>query len=394
MHRTSPDWERHAARMADATVRPESRWHRPLATTARHLFVPRWWTWTHSEREGRWAYELHDGPSAPEAWMNSAYDRHTTLTTRVGRHHADHATPGTLIPETRPTSSSTLPRLVVEMYRHAVIADDSRTLVTCGSGYGTALACRRLGADRVTSVDVDPYLVQAARERLDAIGHRPRLEVCDVTGELPGSFDRIVSTVSVETIPASWLTALAPGGRLVTTLARTGLVIVADKTADGGATGQVAPEAAAFMSTRHGDDYPPGPDNTVLWTTARTAEGDSVTTGRYPVMRVNDAWDVRSTLELMVPGVEHRMDDSPGGARTAYMLHPDGSWARAAAAGPRDLPTVHQGGPRRLWDELDKIRTWLVIDGDLPVAGAAVTIDPDGTCHLNRSGWTATIGAR
>ncbi|MEU2135237.1 methyltransferase domain-containing protein [Streptomyces sp. NPDC018352] len=145
------------------------------------------------------------------------------------------------------------------MYQHAYLADDSRLLVTCGSGYGTALACRRLGDEHVTSVDVDPYLVHAARDRLAATGHRPHLEVCDVTGELPGVYDRIVSTVSVPAIPVSWLKALTPGGRMVTTLSKTGLLIVADKTADGGATGRVAPEPAGFMSTRQDDDYPPLP---------------------------------------------------------------------------------------------------------------------------------------
>ncbi|WP_346766267.1 hypothetical protein [Streptomyces sp. A1499] len=109
---------------------------------------------------------------------------------------------------------------------------------------------------------------------------------------------------------------------------------------------------------------------------------------------MSSTWDVRSTLELTAPGIEHRMDVAKDGTRTAYMLYPDGSWARATAAGARELPTVHQSGPRRLWDELDRIRTWLVIDGDLPVSGAAVRIDPDGTCHLNRSGWSATISAR
>jgi hypothetical protein len=148
------------------------------------------------------------------------------------------------------------------------------------------------------------------------------------------------------------------------------------------------------MTTRHGDDYPPAPDNTDLWATAQNADGESITTGRYPVMRVSSTWDVRSTLELTAPGIEHRMDVAKDGTRTAYMLHPDGSWARATAAGARELPTVHQSGPRRLWDELDRIRTWLVIDGSLPVSGAAVRIDPDGTCHLNRSGWSATISAR
>ncbi|MFD7338758.1 methyltransferase domain-containing protein [Streptomyces violascens] len=383
------DWKDHAAQMADAAVRPESRWHRPLSVTPRHQFVPRWWTW--GERDGVEGYTLHDGASDPEAWMSTAYDSTHTLITRVGPHHADHAEPGTVIPETWPTSSSTLPQLVVMMYRHACIADDARILVTTGSGYGTALACERLGHRHVTSVDVDPYLVTAARERLAAAGHHPNVEVCDLTGPLPGRYDRIVSTVSVRHVPASWLTALRPGGRLVTTLAGTGLIVVADKTDDGGAVGTVAPESAGFMRTRHGDDYPPAPDDTALWETAQTAEGDSVTTGCYPVMRVSSTWDVRSTLELTVPGIEHRMATREDGTRTAYMLHPDGSWARATASGVRELPTVHQGGPRRLWDELDRIRTWLVIDGDLPVSGAHITITPDGRTTLSRSGWSATL---
>ncbi|MFE6274501.1 methyltransferase domain-containing protein [Streptomyces goshikiensis] len=392
MKSTPTGWERHAVRMADATVRPESRWHRPLATVPRHLFVPRWWS--AGERDGMWAYELRDGASDPDAWMSSAYDKSLSVITRVGPHHADHAAPAAVVPEAWPTSSATLPALVVKMYQHAVLADDSRLLATCGSGYGTALACRRLGDGHVTSVDVDPYLVDAARERLAAAGHRPHLEVCDVTGSLPGVYDRIVSTVSVPAVPASWLKALAPGGRMVTNLSGTGLLIVADKTADGGAIGKVAPEPAGFMSTRHGDDYPPTPGTAGRWATARTADGDSVTTGRYPVMRVNSTWDVRSTLELTVPGIEHRMETATDGSRTAYMLHPDGSWARATAPAAREMPTVHQGGPRRLWDELDRIRTWLVTDGDLPISEAAVRIDPDGACHFSRSGWSATVSAR
>ncbi|MEU3601558.1 methyltransferase domain-containing protein [Streptomyces sp. NPDC006798] len=393
MNPTPPDhgWQDHAALMADRTVRPESRWHGPLATTPRHRFVPRWWAG--DDHDGEWVYRLHDGPGDPGAWMNTAYDPSLSVVTRVGPHHADHAAPGATVAETWPTSSATLPKLVVQMYREAFtvvqmyreafIADDSRLLVTCGSGYGTALACARLGDRQVTSIDIDGHLVEAARERLAQAGHRPEMEVCDLTGALPGDYDRIISTVAVPGIPASWLKALTPGGRLVTTLSGTGLVIVADKTPDGGARGQVAPETAMFMNTRHGDDCPPPhPHTTSLWATARTAEGD-VTTGRYPVMRVTGAWDVRSTLHLIAPGIEHAMDTADNGARTAYMIHEDGSWARARASGKGELPIVHQGGPRRLWDLLDKIRTWLVTDGDLPVVRAAVRI-----AHVERQQMT------
>lgn len=389
------DWEAAAQRLAAGTViRPESRWYQPLATTPRHLFVPRWWTKATSS-DGEAVWKLRDGASDPEAWLRDTY-ADTTLVTRVGNLHADHAEAGQTPARGRAgrsTSSSTLPALVLTMYRAAWITDTSRVLVTCGSGYGTALACARLGEEQVTSVDVDPYLVQVARKRLAEAGHHPRLEVCDLTGDLPeGSYDRIISTVAVPAVPTSWLEALAPDGRLVTTITDTGLVIIADKTSDGGAVGRVAPEAAGFMSARHGEDYDNTfPENPPLWQTAQHADGESITTSRYPLMYVPDTWDVRSTLELLAPGIDHRQHTADDGTRTVYMLHTDGSWARATAAGRRDSPTVHQGGPRRLWDELDRIRTWLVVDGDLPIRGAKVTITPDGTATFSRKGWSSTI---
>lgn len=374
------DWETHARRLAADTVRPESRWRGPLATVPRHVFVPRWW----ANDGGRW--RLRDGAADVDAWMQAAYaDR--TLVTRVGPLHADDAEPDTEITTGYPTSSSTLPGLVVTMYRHAVIDDASDVLVTTGTGYGTALACRRLGDERVTSIDVDPALVGRARERLAAVGLNPHTAVCDITGPLPGEYDRIISTVSVRPVPGTWLTALKPGGRLVTTIARTGLIVTADKTPDGGAVGRIAPDPAGFMAARHGDDYPPGLD--AVHAQARTADGEEVTTGRYPALYVPDAWDVWSMLELTVPGIEHRrMED--GDRRTVWLLHPDGSWARAEGVWT-DPPTVHQSGPRRLWDELERIRHRLNREGGLPVYGARVRIEPDGSVHLKRGAWSATV---
>ncbi|MFE4304868.1 protein-L-isoaspartate(D-aspartate) O-methyltransferase [Streptomyces sp. NPDC056891] len=376
-------WESHARRLADGHLRPESPWWKPVATTPRHLFVPNWW-----ERgtDGRVARR---GPDDPEVWLRAAY-RNQTLVTRIGADHADQVDPGTVVPYGRwPTSSSTLPSLMATMYRHAMLADDSRTLVTTGTGYGTALACSRLGDHLVTSVDVDPYLVEVATDRLAGIGLHPRTAVCDITGTLPGDVDRIVSSVAVRPVPASWLAALRPGGRLVTTITGTAMILVADKTPDGGARGFIASDQATFMRTRHGDDYEAASPSAEVWKAA-DEDGDR-SLSRYPLTYVPDSWAVQATLELEAPGIEHRTEQHEDGGRTVWMAHPDGSWARASTTKARDLPTVHQGGDRRLWDLLTGILDRLIIGGELPVNGARVTITPDGQTTLSRGRWSATL---
>ncbi|MET8411780.1 protein-L-isoaspartate(D-aspartate) O-methyltransferase [Streptomyces sp. NPDC005195] len=329
-------WEQHARRLAGELVRPESRWHEPLATTPRHAFVPRWWV------RGETGRKLRTGESDPEAWMRTVYTD-STLVTRVGPHHADHAASGAVVESGRTTSSSTHPSLVVGMYRHAALGEGSRTVVTTGTGYGTALICRRLGDELVTSLDVDPYLVAAATERLDAVGLHPEVAVADLTKPLPGEYDRIVATVSVRQIPTTWLDALRPNGRMVTTITDTGLILVADKTADGGAEGHIPHDGAAFMRVRSGEDYEDNSPSTDLWEKAH-GDGEELGVSRYPLVYVPDAWDVMSMLELTVPGVEHHRSRD-GDLRTVWLMHRDGSWARATTSGRLILPTVHQGGP-------------------------------------------------
>jgi protein-L-isoaspartate O-methyltransferase len=375
------DWERYAALLADEVTDPVSRWREAVASVPRHELVPRWWS-----PDGAGCWELHDGPSDREAWMRAAYSD-TSLVTRVGPVHADHAEPGDRR-QGMATSSATHPGLVVRMLRHARLADGMDLLdVGTGAGGLTAYASRRLGDRHVTSMDVDPYLTQAAAERLGRIGLHPRFIACDATGSLPGTYDRIIATVSVRPLPASWLAALRPGGRLVTTIANTSLILTAWKSDDGGAVGRIERDWAGFMKARTGADYPPS-----LWerfTATRSQEGEDVTTARYPVLDLENAWELRSMLEITAPGVETYYEER-GRERTAWLLHDDGSWARASATWI-DPPTVHQGGPRRLWDILERIRHRLNAEGGLPLYGCRVTITPDGVCHLARGKWSAVI---
>ena len=376
---TAVDWQPHAARLAAQTTHSVSRWRPIVAAVPRHLFVPNWWEWAEPGEFDSWTFALADRDRA--AWLQAAYaDR--SLVTQVGPLHADHAEPGAKT-RGRPTSSATLPSLLINLYRHAMIGEGMDVLdVGTGSGYGTALLAERLGDRHVTSVDVDSYLTKAAQQRLEQIGLQPDVRVCDATGPLEGEFDRIVATVSVRPVPASWLAVLRPGGRLVTTIADTGLIVTADKTPDGGAAGRIEWDRAGFMATRHGPDYPAPPDLPDGW------DGEE-RSSPYPVVDVVEAWELWSMLSILCPGIRHHYRRD-GDRRQAWMVHPDGSWAHAVSSG--DGPaTVRQGGPRRLWDLLDDLRARWLRDGSLPVYGARVTITPDGATVLRRGRWTATL---
>ncbi len=378
-------WEQHAAWLSGKVTEPGSRWRPVVAAVPRHEFVPRWWA---ADGDGGW--QLRDGPTMPAGdWLGGVY-RDTSLVTQAGPLHADHAAQEDR-PTGRATSSSTAPGLVVTTYRHAMIGDGMDVLdIGTGSGYGTALLARRLGSEHVTSVDIDPYLVKAAGDRLAALGMHPFVTVADATGPLPGTYDRIVSMTSVVPVPASWLAALRPGGRLVTTLAGTGLLVTANRTRDGGAKGQTEFYRAGFMRARTGPDYAPRMLHAIPG--ALDGDGGDLTTGRYPVVNIPWAWELYSMLGVTVPGIEYHFETASDGTRTAWLAHPDGSWARASAAGD-ELPAVRQGGPRRLWDAVDEIRHAWLTDGGLPAYGAAVTISPDGGIRLDKGQWHAEIPA-
>jgi protein-L-isoaspartate O-methyltransferase len=382
------DWTPSARRLAGQVTHATSRWRPIVEAVPRHVFVPRWWSWLREAPGpyGSAVWELKNGLSDRAEWFEAAYaDR--SLVTRVGTAHADDAEPGDR-PTGSPTSSATLPALVVRMFQHARITDGHDVLdVGTGSGYGAALLAERFGDEHVTSVDVDPYLVSAAEERLEGIGRRPTLRTVDATGPLDGSWDRIVATVSVRPVPASWPAALRSGGRLVTTLAGTGLILTADRTPDGGARGRIEWDRAGFMAARSGLDR--SGEVTELIQAAWIAEANPEQSP-FPVVNVMEAWELYSMLGVTVPGLEHDYRETADGGRAAVMVHPDGSWARAT--GSSDGPaTVRQGGPRRLWSVLDDQRARWLRDGSLPVYGARATIDPDGTITLRRGRWSTVI---
>lgn len=382
---TDFDWRTRAEALADKVTADAPPWRAAVADTPRHTLVPRWWT---ANREtGGW--DLHDGAGDPAAWLDAAYSD-ATLVTRAGALHADHAPLGQA-GTGGPTSSSTEPGLVVTMLRHLDVHDSTRVVdVATGSGYSAGLLAHRLGDDAVLSVDIDPYLTEAAAQRLDAVGRHPRIETVDATGPLPAAdYDGLVSMVSVRGVPASWLAALRPGGRLVTTVAFTSLMVVAEMRTDGTAEGGVVADHGHFMAVRHGDDYasrlPEG------YQRARDGDGDSVTTGKRPIPHWWRDWQLSTVYELTTPGVQVRTQTGDDGERLFWLLHRDGSWARARERGDT-VPTVHQAGPRRLWDELEQAEARWICAGRFDPRELRARFTPDGGTLTTPSGaWTVTL---
>jgi protein-L-isoaspartate O-methyltransferase len=375
-------WRHRGQILAAAVTHPLSRWWPVIATIPRHVFVPRWF----EPGDGVWV--VRDGSGHRREWADVAYGDRTAVT-RVGAWHADHVEPGTIV-SGRPTSSATLPSLLLQMYRHAMFGDGLDILdAGTGSGYGACLLAARFG-DRVLSGDVDPYLVEAAASRCRAAGVVVRAEAFDVTGRLREEFDRIIATFSVPHVPASWVSALRSGGRVVLTLTDTGLILVLDKADDGTLRGSTAWDRAGFMAARYHDgggrDGGEGRDGDEGRELALTGAGDT-RWSVLPVVDVAQGWPLWSTFNLENPGVRHDFTDG-GGVRRALMWADDGSWARAESLDGGN-PEITQGGPRRLWDALDAVRERMLAEGDLPCYGARVRVEPDGTTTVwrGRGAW-------
>ncbi|WP_217145619.1 methyltransferase domain-containing protein, partial [Streptomyces sp. AC627_RSS907] len=191
----SESWGDAARALADKVAANALEWHEAVSETPRHLLVPHWWERVPNSPTEEWELVAHAEDS--RARIAAVYGDET-LVTRVGPLHADHAKAEQRAAGS-PTSSSTLPSLIVSMM-HRLNAEPGHQVldVGTGSGYALSLFARRLGDEYVTSVDVDPYLVEAARARLAAFGRIPRIEAIDATGELPEpAYDRIMATVSV-----------------------------------------------------------------------------------------------------------------------------------------------------------------------------------------------------
>jgi protein-L-isoaspartate O-methyltransferase len=130
-----------------------------------------------------------------------------------------------------------------------------------GTGYNAALLCARLGDSNVTTIDIDPELVDSARHRLAAHGYHPHVLAGDgeqgVSSNAP--YDRIIATCAIDSIPPAWIAQTRIGGVILANLrgnlmrGAQARLTVAD---DDAASGPFLPGYGSFMAMRHDPNAP------------------------------------------------------------------------------------------------------------------------------------------
>lgn len=348
-------------------------WRDAVRRVPRHVFLPRFYAWKDTDG-GPTAWVPVSRESAGEdAWLTQVYEN-TTWTTQLDGSDASWEHDGPQLGS--PTSSSTLPGLLVRMLERLDVADgDQLLIVGTGTGYSTALASERLGAGHVVSVDVDPVLADRARARLHHAGYPATVVAGDgLAGYEPRApYDRVIAFCSPTSVPPAWVTQARPGAVIVTTLTGAlggyGLLrlTVGD---DGAAAGRVLPDSASFMPAR--SQANPAPIG--------LKDRMGVTHGVPRPARIDpnvlDDNAFRFTAQLVLPGVM-RFTVAEDETTYTHLAHQhDGSWARLHQLGDEWL--VEQGGARALWDELEVVYDAWTAAGSPPPSTYTIAITSDG----------------
>lgn len=183
-----------------------------------------------------------------DAGIEAAYADNAVVVKR------DHA--GTAI------SSASQPTMVATMLELSLLGPGHRVLeVGTGTGYNAALLATIVGAEgRVTSIELDEDLAEAARHRLmdlDLDLGVGRVEVVTgdgAVGHTAGQpFDRIVITAGASAAAPAWIEQLAIGGRLVVPLVGAdGIGEVSCQLKGAGGMDEIATVPCGFLPLRSG----------------------------------------------------------------------------------------------------------------------------------------------
>lgn len=322
----APDLDAHArqlrygmaAELAEAGAIRSAAWRAAFEQVPRHRFTPRF-----SYRDGDGQVRELSCDAGLE-WLSVAYTDTSLIT--------QYDTDGTA------SSSSSQPSVMATMLEALDVGDHDRVLeIGTGTGYNAALLCHRLSDTQVTSIDIDPDLIEAARARLAALSLHPTLIAGDGMAGAPdhAPFTRIIATCGTPRVPPALLAQLQPGGRLVTNIGRA--LVSLDRT-DTGASGPLLAMSAAFMfrhDTNHAAPAAPGQEQAPT-TRATNLPSDALVTGEFAILA---SLTVPSARHLWTTDT-HTLTDPTTGSQVTY--------TRADRA-------VTEHGSRKLWAELEEL---------------------------------------
>ncbi|MET9429819.1 ATP-grasp peptide maturase system methyltransferase [Streptomyces sp. NPDC003036] len=305
-------------------------------------------------------------------WLSIAYSDQTLVTQFDGR-PLDWSGPKP-VSNANPTSSSTLPSLVVSMLEDLDVHDDMTVLeLGTGTGYSTALLCHRLGDKNVTSVETDRDVADRARIALASCGYYPRLLTNDGQhGHAgPAPYDRTIATYGVRSVPSAWVEQTRPGGLIVTTLRgwmrSLGLVrLTVD--GEGRAEGPFIAAEPHFMIARQ----QAAPTSMGMIPAPEEGKTRETRFGRELLSMPDSGF----LAQIIMPNARHfTMQDDSGTDRTYILDAENESFAVLTDQGDGAW-TVRQGGPCALWDDLEEaISLWHAADSPAPT-GFGVTVTP------------------
>ncbi|MFD4994828.1 ATP-grasp peptide maturase system methyltransferase [Streptomyces buecherae] len=342
-----------AKALADDGVLPDPAWRAAVEVVPRHRFVPGFYLPADErDEQGLTVWEPTTAELDHGRWLAAAYSD-TTLITQFDGDEPDWKQPAARHGGA-PTSSSTLPSLVVRMWADAEVGEGHTVLeIGTGTGYSTALACERLGSAAVTSIEVDPRRLEQAARALYGCGYTPTLAVADgLYGYWPeAKFDRVVAACSFRAVPPALLAQARPGGKILLTLsgwlygyARVLLTVDGSGTAEG----QLLGGTVSFMSAR--THAAPAYGNPAHWAAGLPEKSRAV---RHNPERITaateEAFHLRFLAQSAVPDAQmttvgevvHLVDVVTGSAAT--LTPSDGGWS------------VRQGGPVRLWERIEHV---------------------------------------
>jgi methyltransferase of ATP-grasp peptide maturase system len=349
--------ERLAEHLSDSGHLRTEPWRAAVKRVPRHEFLRGgFFQQVDGSTPTAWTPVMPDDPK----WLERCYDDDSLVTQIAGT-----IVPGDIRGEIMraPTSSSTMPGLVVRMLEDLQVDDGHRILeIGTGTGYSTALLCHRLGDDLVTSVEVDENVSARARTALGQCGFAPNVIVGDgLAGHKDGApYDRVIATCGLLTVPRELIEQTRPGGTILVTLC--GWLYSSELARltvyeDGTASGRFHGGQISFMLARPQVPPPLGllPDLDQGYERQAFLGADVI----------ND-WNTRFVAQLAAPGAQRVTLTRDGRTEHVLLDVGTGAWAVLWEDAGGDW-MVRQSGSARIWDAIEEHITRWRGDGAPPL---------------------------